>query len=274
MERFGIRRHALVAVAVAMAAGVSAGLLAPVVHASSSPVIADAGNFILYDGEPALRANLGPGVGFDGHTLPGFGFRSYAPVWEAVLGHDVVSHHPTAIVVLMGNDDFDLARNDPAAFRRQLDRAVQLMSADGAKILWLGLPPLPPNVDDELGRAAVNRLYAELPHRYPGVVRYVSTDDALGFAGVWVRTRPDDPQRLPIRKVRPDGSPDEHVCQQGGVRLAELVRSELEAWIGPLPPAPDGWTNGDWWFDVRYDDPVGACSNLPTVAGALRTARG
>jgi hypothetical protein len=256
MELHGRRQRVLTAAAAAALA--VAMVAAPTVRASSPPVVADAGNFILFDGEPALAANLGPSVHLDTHTLPAFGFHSYASAWRAVLGRDVLSHHPAAIVVMMGNDDFALARSDPDTMRSLLDEAVRLMTAHGAKILWLGLPPLP-NVDDEIGRAAVNRLYAELPKRFPGVVRYVSTDEALGFAGVWVRRRPDDPSRLPIRKVQADGSPDEHVCQQGAVRLAELVRSQLAGWIGGLPAAPEHWTDGDWWFNLRYDDPPGAC---------------
>jgi hypothetical protein len=234
---------------------------APVVRAEDDqrPVIATAGNSLLFDAEPALAANVGPEVLFDPHALPAFGFTSYGPVWEAVLGQDVVSHDPDAVVMMMGNDDFELARNHPDWYRWLLDRAVTQMSSTGAQVLWLGLPPLP-DVEGELDRIEVNRLFAELPERFPGVVRYVSTDEALGFAGMWVRSRPDDPQHRPIRKLRPDGTPEQHLCQHGGVRLAELVRTELEAMLGPLPPAPWSWTYDSWRWDARYDDPSGACT--------------
>jgi hypothetical protein len=171
--------------------------------------------------------------------------------------------------MMMGNSDFEMARADPDWYRALLDEAVLMMTSRGAKVLWLGLPPLPPDVEDAVDRERVNALYAELPQRFPGLVRYVSTDNVLGFAGVWVRSMPDDPSHEPIRKVRPDGSPDMHVCPAGAERVARLVRDEVESMVAGVPYEPWGWESGDWRDDPRYDDPIGACRDVPSLSSRL-----
>jgi hypothetical protein len=164
------------------------------------------------------------------------------------------------VVVMLGNRDFGAALADPATYRTQLDEAVRLASAGGTRVLWLGLPPLPggpEHPDDEQGRRAVNALFSELPDRFPGVVRYVPTDEALtGAAGTWVRTLPGSAD--PVRKLKPDGAPEQHLCPGGAIRITDLVRREL-ATVVALPPAPVGWEQGPWRGDRRYDDPPGAC---------------
>ena len=262
-----------------MAAGCATTAPHGTVHAASAGTavlaprvtIADGGNSILYDAEPAIEAALGPAVRFDHHTLPSFGFTTYARNWRSVLGRDVLRDDPAVVVMLMGNADFGLAEQHADQYRRLLVDAVSLLTAHGAKVLWLGLPPLPPSAANEVGRRTVNALYAELPDRFPGQVRYVSTDDVLGIAGVWAWALPDDPKD-PIRKVQPNGTPDEHVCPEGGVRVAEVVRDELTALEVPLPPAPVGWSAGRWRRDGRYDDPKGACTTVPSVGGTLAGA--
>ena len=97
--------------------------------------------------------------------------------------------------------------------------------------------------------------------------RYVSTDNVLGFEGVWVRSMPDDPDHRPIRKVKEDGSPDEHICPEGAARVAQLVHDEVQAMVGDVPAESWDWQNGDWRWDIRYDDPIGACEDGPSVAG-------
>lgn len=232
-------------------------------------VFADAGNYILYDAEPAIRAAFGNGTSslFSTHTIGGFGLSQFPDLWRGVLGTDVPSNNPAVVVMMMGNADFAMARADPQLYRALLDEAVAKMSARGAKILWLGLPPLPPNVEDEIDRNNVNRMYADLQARYPDVVRYVSTDDVLGFHGVWVRSMPDDPDHRPIRKVKEDGSPDMHVCPEGAARLAQLVHDEVQSMVGNVPAEPWDWENGDWRWDPRYDDPIGACWSDSSVTG-------
>jgi hypothetical protein len=235
-------------------------------------VFADAGNYILYDAEPAIRAAFGDGMSslFSTHTIGGFGLSQYTDLWRSVLGTDVPSNSPAVVVMMMGNADFEMARADPQWYRELLDESVAMMSARGAKILWLGLPPLPANVQDEIDRQNVNRMYADLQDRWPGVVRYVSTDDVLGFHGIWVRSMPDDPDHRPIRKVKEDGSPDQHVCPEGAARVAQLVHDEIQAMVGNAPAEPWDWENGNWRWDPRYDDPIGACwDSRPTVRGAI-----
>lgn len=243
------------------------GTLTPVLTGSAAAstvpaplVLADAGNSILYDAEPAIRASIAPGQFFN-HTIGGFGLSVFPEVWRGVFGNDVPGDRPSVVVVMMGNRDFPLAIADPDAYRALLDEAIRLVTASGTRVLWLGLPPLPPNPLDEQGRAAVNALYAELPDRFPGLVRYVPTDAALGSTdGSFVRTvTGDDGTLVPVRKRKPDGSGEEHLCPEGAVRLAELIRTEIAS-IVAVPPAPAGWQAGPWRTEPRYDDPPGACA--------------
>ena len=219
-------------------------------------VIADAGNSMLFDAEPAIAAALGD-VQFRPHTIGALGLTVLPELWRGVFGRDIPGEDPAAVVVMLGNRDLPAVVADPDAYRANLDEAVRLLSSRGARILWLGLPPLAPDPVTDAARALVNTLFAELPGRFPGVVRYVPTDAVLGNAdGTWARTAPGGVE--PIRKVEPDGRPEDHLCQAGAVRVAELVRTELGR-ILPLPPAPAGWDEAPWREDARYDDPVGAC---------------
>jgi hypothetical protein len=233
-------------------------------------VFADAGNYILYDAEPAIRAAFGDGSSslFSTHTIGGFGLSQYPDLWHSVLGTDVPSNNPVVVVMMMGNADFAMAQADPAWYHELLEEAVALMTSRGAKILWLGLPPLPPDVHDEIDREHVNKMYADLAEEHPDVVRYASTDDVLGFHGIWVRSMPDDSEHRPIRKVKSDGSPDMHLCQEGAARLAQLVHDELGSMVGNVPAQPWDWQNGEWRWDIRYDDPIGACWNDGSAIGA------
>jgi hypothetical protein len=221
------------------------------------PVIADAGNSILFDAEPAIRAALGASPFFP-HTIGGFGLSVTPDVWQGVFGHDVGADNPSVVVVMMGNRDFDAAVRDPLGYQANVDQAVRLVTARGTRVLWLGLPPLPPSVTDEARRRAVNAIYSALPARFPGLVRYVSLDDVLGAGGVWVRSLPTDGSTQLVRKVKPDGTPEEHLCQGGAVRVAELIRTQL-ADVVSLPAAPSNWQQGSWRAEHRYDDPPGAC---------------
>ena len=238
---------------------------APVASIGGSPApphvfsVATAGNGILYDIEPALRASLGTPQFFN-HALGGFGISVLPDVWHGVFGNDVPSSNPDVVIVMMGQRDFPVALADPNAYRAELDDAVRMLSAKGARILWLGLPPQPPTMLDDAGRRAVNALFAELPQRFPGIVRYVPTDPVLAAPdGSFARSLPDAGGRLvPVRKLQPTGIPDEHICPDGARRVAELVRAEL-AKVVALPPAPPLWQSAEWRGEPRYDDPVGAC---------------
>jgi hypothetical protein len=247
---------------------VATGALAPratvttSVTAGENPtsfVVATAGNGILYDIEPALRAGLAAS-GFFNHAMGGFGVSVLPEVWRGVLGNDVPSSDPDVIIVMLGQRDFPVALADPDTYRSELDEAVRLLSSTGARILWLGLPPQPPWMLDDAGRRAVNALFAELPARFPGVVRYVPTDPVLAAPdGSFVRALPDAEGALvPVRKVQPTGIPDEHICPDGAVRVTDLVRRELAVFM-TVPGSPPAWPSAGWRAEPRYDDPVGAC---------------
>src|SRR5437588_4489941 len=117
--------------------------------------IATAGNGILYDIEPALRAALGTPEFFN-HALGGFGISVLPDMWHGVFGNDIPSSNPDVVVVMLGQRDFPIAHADPTTYRAELDDAARLLSSKGARILWLGLPPQPPATLDDAGRRAVN----------------------------------------------------------------------------------------------------------------------
>jgi hypothetical protein len=232
---------------------------APVAAAAPPLTVSTVGNGILYDIEPAIRASLGT-AGFFNHSMGGFGISVLPEVWHGVLGKDVPSDQADVVIVMLGQRDFPVALADPGTYRAELDEAVRLLSSRGARILWLGLPPQPPTMLDDAGRRAVNALFAELPGRFPGVVRYVPTDPVLAAAdGSFARSLPGpDGTLLPVRKQRADGVADEHICPDGAVRVAELVRTELAAAV-TVPEPQLLWQSAEWRAEPRYDDPVGGC---------------
>ena len=218
-------------------------------------VVATAGNSVLFDAEPALGAALNqPAYRFSPHTLGAFGLSVLPEVWQGVFGNDVAtSDAADVVVVMLGNRDLPVVLADSAGYARLLDQAVDLLTKNGALVLWLGLPPLPTDVVNDRARPVLNGLLADLPARHPGKVRYLDTDALLDAPdGTWVR---DADTGVPLRKRRPDGSPDPHLCPEAAVRITDLVLDQIGA------AGADGWLAADaaWRADPRYDDPPGGC---------------
>ena len=218
-------------------------------------MVATAGNSVLFDAEPALAAALDqPGYRLTPHTLGAFGLSVVPEVWRGVFGADVAtSDDADVVVVLLGNRDLPVVLADPVRYAGILDEAIELLTRNGALVLWLGLPPLPPDPVNDRARPVLNRLLAELPERHPGQVRYLDTDALLNAGdGEWVRAADDG---TPIRKRRPDGSPDAHLCPEAAVRITDLVLDQIGA------DGADGWDSerATWRTDPRYDDPPGGC---------------
>jgi hypothetical protein len=238
---------------------VAVGSLRPV---GGSPIVVDAGNSMIYDAEPPLRAALAPEPLFP-HTIGGFGISVQPEIWRKVFGQDVLADRPSIVVVMLGNRDFSVAVAQPDVYRGELDESVRLLTRDGARVLWLGLPPLPPNGEDERGRHAVNALFAELPARFPGMVRYVPTDGVLGGpTGGFTLTLPDATGAfVPVRKRNTDGTPNEHLCPGGAIRLTQLILGELSSVVSLPAPVAD-WEQGAWRGEPRYDDPPGGCRQV------------
>jgi hypothetical protein len=101
----------------------------------------------------------------------------------------------------------------------------------------------------------VDRVYEQLPARYPGVVEFFDYEAVLrGPNGDWPRTITElDGSTVLLRK------PDEwHMCPEGAERVAEAVLSHT-AEIRWTPPTAIDWQDGDWRSNERYDDPKGGC---------------
>jgi hypothetical protein len=225
-------------------------------------VVSDAGNSILYDAEPALAAALlaSGQAELRPHTIGGFGISEAPDVWQNVFTRDVVDGDDARLVlVMLGNRDFPVVKHDPRRYQRLLDESVHRLTARGAGVIWLGLPPLPAWQDDPGARIALNTMLAGLPERFPGKVRYVPTEPALASAsGGYARSLPGpDGRPVAVRKRRGTRG-DEHLCPAGAVRLTQLVQREL-ARVGLRSASAASWSTGAWTADARYDDPKGGC---------------
>ncbi|MEY2404346.1 MAG: hypothetical protein QOD38_1897, partial [Acidimicrobiaceae bacterium] len=117
-----------------------------------------------------------------------------------------------------------------------VDATVRMLTAHGARIVWLSVLPgaafLP---GKRVPATALDRFYSVLPARFPGVVEYIDTATPLENASGTVH--------------KPDAW---HLCPDGAAVVAHTVLTSL----GIDGPA---WHDGPWRGDDRYADPPGAC---------------
>src|SRR6185503_16365174 len=115
---------------------------------------------------------------------------------------------------------------------------VSMLSRYGAHVMWLSVLPGDAVVPGKRVPATeLDRFFAALPTRYPGVVEYVDIAGALAPTdGVLLR--------------KPDGW---HLCPDGAAAIAQVVLSHAGA-------TSTSWVGGNWRDDPRYDDPPGGCA--------------
>jgi hypothetical protein len=151
------------------------------------------------------------------------------------------------------------------AYNELVEEAIGVLTARGAKILWLGMMPGGKTAEDA---AVMDPIFRTLPDRHPGVVAFGSIGSALATpVGTYPRWIPGDDGRLLLAR-KPDGW---HLCPDGAARVARAVtaRTFELGWS----PAPDlGWQEGFWRGNDRYDDPKGGCDpsrseNAPPSGG-------
>jgi hypothetical protein len=127
-----------------------------------------------------------------------------------------------------------------------LDPWVDLITAEGAEVIWLGAPAVEvPEVDSLFD--ALNDAYRALPDRWPSVAYLDSTDALAGSADegfVPIATTPDG-ERVRVRQI--DGL---HLCPDGAVLLADAVLARIEA-DHAVREAP-GWAEGSWRNHTEY----------------------
>lgn len=135
-----------------------------------------------------------------------------------------------------------------------LDPWIDLVTADGARVVWLGAPAVATE-EVSLLFESLNVAYRDLADRREEVV-YVDTTRALAGVGGgadagFVATGTDERGQL-VRLRQVDGL---HLCPDGAVRLAEALVDELEQTRSLSLPV--GWQSAGWRNDEEY--PRGSC---------------
>ncbi len=194
-------------------------------------------------GTSSVIEAAGPGFGLSGP----FGWREG---WSQTIN----DQDPDVVVMMMGGWDGKFVRENGAdAYRALVDEAVGILSAKGAKILWLPVMPGGKSTPPEM--QAVNAVYAELPSRYPGIVANPTVGGVLADAN----------GEYPKNLQQPDGSwlvlrgaDGWHLCQDGAVRMSQAIIDQLVQ-LGWSSPATPGWESASWRQLATYDDPPGGC---------------
>lgn len=121
-----------------------------------------------------------------------------------------------------------------------LDPFVQLLTSQGAQVIWIGMPAVS-DPDRTWDYVALNQVYADLPNRYPGQVTFVDGGAAVSSPeGGYVEVIPI-PGGGEIRLRRTDGT---HLCPDGAVLIARpTLRQIVEDWNVPLL---EGWETAPW----------------------------
>ncbi|MEX1217448.1 MAG: acyltransferase family protein [Acidimicrobiales bacterium] len=216
------------------------------------------------DLQPALGAaviSTGTTKIIDG-AGPGFGLAGTIP-WRSMFSTIVAEESPDLVFAMLGGWDIDFIKNNGiGAYSQILDEAVSILTAKGARIVWV--PILPGGKGD---MTALNELIRSLDKRYPDSVMVPQIDSALaGPNGSFPRSiNLADDSTLLLRK--PDGW---HLCQDGAARLATILVEQVvrRGWSSPMVSE---WLTGPWRESPVYDDPAGAC-DLP-LSGNSKSPR-
>ena len=216
------------------------------------------GDSVAFDADPGIRAALestGRAVVVN-RSYGGVGLLR--PQFDGYLA-ETMDGNPEVVVVMLGGWDLGEASTDPVGYRRRVDQVLDVLVAEGVLVVWLGMPPTPPDEGLEEARVIINGLFEEAAAVRPDV-DYRSTDALLGGPdGRFRRVLPGlDSRPAQVRKVR-EGHDDGHLCQAGAALIGDLVYAAVGS-HHPLPRRALGWWEAGWTDDERYDDPPGGCS--------------
>ncbi len=194
---------------------------------------------------------------------PGFGLTNPKLDWRGLFADNLAKVPPDLVVMMEGFWDRDyLAANGEAAYEAVLEEAIAKATANGGKVVWVGMVKGGKFLDDP-----VNPVARRVAERHPDTVLYVDVQDALSLpegatvaeaapgSEQWPRAYADaEGQTVLLRK--PDGW---HFCPVGAERLATSLNQAVSR-RGWMPVASAGWQGGDWRQSELYDDPKGGCT--------------
>ena len=221
------------------------------------------GDSLAFDLAPAAGAMLrSGGAGFQDMSFPGLGFSVTTPAWDwrSGWGKILADTQPDLVLFLAGAwdahdvtvDGTVLAYGSPdwrAWYGGQLDEFVQLVSAGGARLVWLTAPSYDPASPDPSELLPINTAIRDAASRWPGV-ELVDTDAQVdGPDGAYAEYLPGPDGPEPVRKA--DGL---HFCPAGAARVAAALVPVIDQWWSFSPTA--GWEAGPWRQDDRYVHPA------------------
>jgi len=226
-------------------------------------IIGDSGTF---DAAPAIGAqfqSMGTRAVVDA-SFPGFGLTRDPAGWKRSWPEIVAEHDPRLIVVMLGGWDVQFTEKEgEEAYIALVRDAVDLLTVNGAKILWLSMLPGPETPTDTM-----DAVFSRFPEVFPGQIAYGDISDALEAEdGSYPRWLPNEEGELELAR-KPDGW---HLCPDGAIRIARVV-ARVSRFLGLAPEPVAGWEQGDWRSNERYDDPEGGCDldraeNAPPTEG-------
>ena len=215
------------------------------------------GDSYMYDAQPGIVAALeatGVVEVVEGAQL---GFALANTGWDVTLQELVDEHQPDLVTAMWARFDVAwLESNDDDEYVERLDRAVGILSSNGATVGMFGLAPsLTGGVDPEPVDRSINQLFVDVVERFPGTAFYVDPDPIVapdGQPNRWLITPEGE---MLVRKV--DVS---HFCSDGAARYGLAFAELLQRLTTTTPADPATWWSAPWRSDPRYDDPPGACS--------------
>jgi peptidoglycan/LPS O-acetylase OafA/YrhL len=183
---------------------------------------------------------------------PGFGLSNPVFTWRQSWTQLMAEHHPDLVIMMLGGWDIDYLKNSgDAAYIAMVDEAVTILTTGNTHLLWLSMLPGGTTPD-----RPPDRIYQQLPARYPGRVQYADIESSLrGPNGDWPRAvTAADGSRVLWRK--PDSW---HLCPEGAERLAAAINvaAATDQWADAAPVG--SWEDGSWRSSALYDDPKGGC---------------
>jgi len=186
---------------------------------------------------------LGEAVGDTGLAEP-----SYYD-WPAHLASYLAEYHPGLVVVFLGANDVENlyagGRFDPfggkgwrQAYGSRVASMMDEATAAGAKVLWVGMPPMA-QPDFSADMATLNALYRAQATRHTPAVKFFSSWTVLGDAhGQYEQGPPGAAgEENPWRTA--DGV---HMTTQGADHLARAIVAYLkeEGWLAGARPSAHG----------------------------------